>query len=292
MQNLDLVTEISASPIHHEKSSTSTYTVISTVAFLIGVPEHIFENEHEAPDIAVYQKLKFNRNACIIRDLCMVRTAIIRNFKRVNQEVFHNYRLLSSLKEYIPVQCIHELGNWGINLLKKNTRLAQYIVDINKYISDRINNCKNLFPLWLEWRYIKDIFIMPDGLTETGTKQASDNYYASFDCYPYQTYINWVFFQNDGNILYNDKKFVTLLYRWHEDDFSDLNKVSNVDNTVKNNIYDFLSESRDTVIVVDCENSDPYDLCATLNDLEDYLRDKISKIMLFDDVHTSSAWKE
>lgn len=55
MQNLDLVTEISASPIHHEKSSTSTYTVISTVAFLIGVPEHIFENEHEAPDIAVYQ---------------------------------------------------------------------------------------------------------------------------------------------------------------------------------------------------------------------------------------------
>lgn len=69
MQNLDLVTEISASPIHHEKSSTSTYTVISTVAFLIGVPEHIFENEHEAPDIAVYQKLKFNRNACIIRDL-------------------------------------------------------------------------------------------------------------------------------------------------------------------------------------------------------------------------------
>lgn len=291
MQNLDLVTEISASPIHHEKSSTSTYTVISTVAFLIGVPEHIFENEHEAPDIAVYQKLKFNRNACIIRDLCMVRTAIIRNFKRVNQEVFHNYRLLSSLKEYIPVQCIHELGNWGINLLKKNTRLAQYIVDINKYISDRINNCKNLFPLWLEWRYIKDIFIMPDGLTETGTKQASDNYYASFDCYPYQTYINWVFFQNDGNILYNDKKFVTLLYRWHEDDFSDLNKVSNVDNTVKNNIYDFLSESRDTVIVVDCENSDPYDLCATLNDLEDYLRDKISKIMLFDDVHTSSAWK-
>lgn len=189
------------------------------------------------------------------------------------------------------MQCIHELGNWGINLLKKNTRLAQYIVDINKYISDRINNCKNLFPLWLEWRYIKDIFIMPDGLTETGTKQASDNYYASFDCYPYQTYINWVFFQNDGNILYNDKKFVTLLYRWHEDDFSDLNKVSNVDNTVKNNIYDFLSESRDTVIVVDCENSDPYDLCATLNDLEDYLRDKISKIMLFDDVHTSSAWK-
>lgn len=52
-----------------------------------------------------------------------------------------------------------------------------------------------------------------------------------------------------------------------------------------------MEESENTVIAVDCENSDPYDLCAALNNLEDALRDKISKIMLFDDVHTSSAWQ-
>ncbi len=77
-QDFEPIVEPVSNPIYHEKSSTSTYSVISTVAFLIGVPEHIFENVHESPDIEIYQKLKFNRNACIIRDLCMVRTAIIR----------------------------------------------------------------------------------------------------------------------------------------------------------------------------------------------------------------------
>ena len=33
--------------------------------------------------------------------------------------------------------------------------------------------------------------------------------------YPYQVYINWAY-AGAGNILYNDKKFVTLLYEAHE----------------------------------------------------------------------------
>ena len=274
-----------------EKSKTDTYTLISTIAFLIGVPQHTFENEHEPPQLETYNKLKYDKNACIIRNLCMLRTAIIRNFKKINQEMYHNYRLLSSLDEYIPMSCLTELSACGIHILKKNTRLAQYIVDINKNISDRINNCKNLFPLWLDWNYVRDIFIMPNGLKEDGTKAASDLYYAERNNYPYQVYLNWVFFPGDGNILFNDKKFASLLYKWHEDEFTDFNRVSNVDHSVKNNIFHFLEESQNTVIAVDCENSDPYDLCATLNNLEDELRDKISKIMLFDDVHTSTAWQ-
>lgn len=276
---------------YHEKNTTYTYTVISTVAFLIGVPEHIFQNKYESPLLETYNTLKYNKNACIIRNLCMVRTAIIRNFKKINHEMTHHFKLLSSIGEYIPTTCLTELSNCGIRIVKQKQRLSQYIIDINKHISDRINNCKNLFPLWLEWNYLRDIFIMPNGLKEEGTKAAAATYYASINHYPYQIYLNWVFFQKDGNILYHDKKFVTLLYRWHEDAFTDFNKVSNVDTTIKNNIYDFLKNSRQTVIVVDCENSDPYDLCATLNNLEDYLRDKISKIMLFDDVHTSVAWQ-
>ena len=188
-----------------EKSTTDTYTLISTIAFLIGVPQHTFENEHEPPQLETYNKLKYDKNACIIRNLCMLRTAIIRNFKKINQEMYHNYRLLSSLDEYIPMSCLTELSACGIHILKKNTRLAQYIVDINKNISDRINNCKNLFPLWLDWNYVRDIFIMPNGLKEDGTKAASDLYYAERNNYPYQVYLNWVFFPGDGNILFNDK---------------------------------------------------------------------------------------
>ena len=76
-------------------------------------------------------------------------------------------------------------------------------------------------------------------------------------------YINWIP-MDEGNILYNDKKFATLLYQWHCDAFTEYSKVSDAGAFVKNNIYDFIDDSEKTVLVVDCENSDPYKLCATL----------------------------
>lgn len=43
--------------------------------------------------------------------------------------------------------------------------------------------------------------------------------------------------------------------------------------------------------MVDCENSDPYKLCATLKNLDYQYTSKISQIILFDDVHTATAWE-
>ena len=83
----------------------------------------------------------------------------------------------------------------------------------------------------------------------------------------YQMYINWVP-MDEGNVLYNDKKFATLLYQWHCDAFTEYSKVSDAGAFVKNNIYDFIDDSEKTVLVVDCENSDPYKLCATLKNLD------------------------
>jgi len=42
---------------------------------------------------------------------------------------------------------------------------------------------------------------------------------------------------------------------------------------------------------VDCENSDPYKLCATLQNLDYQYTQKIESIILFDDPHTASAWR-
>lgn len=44
------------------------------------------------------------------------------------------------------------------------------------------------------------------------------------------------------------------------------------------------------MVVVDCENSDPYKLCAVFNHLESAMLEKIARIVLFDDVHTTDAW--
>ena len=64
----------------------STYELISQVAYLIGVPKRIFENEHESPELAVFQKMDRDRSAKIIRNLCMIRTAIERNYKNIKEK--------------------------------------------------------------------------------------------------------------------------------------------------------------------------------------------------------------
>lgn len=269
----------------------STYTVVSKVAYLIGVQKRIFENEYEPPKMEWYEKLHADKNARIVRNLCMIRTALELNFKAINNRMRFDMCNLHSLPEYVPQDSLNELLQDGITIVRSRALPAQYIVDINKHISNRINNCKSLFPLWLKWEYVRKLFLMPDGLNEKGIKAAAADYYANKNKYPYQVYINWSY-MDSGNILYNDKKFVSLLYEANEDYFTDLSKVSDAGNLTKAGIYKFLDKSERVVVVVDCENSDPYKLYATLNNLnQEALLNKICKIILYDDIHTTSAWK-
>ena len=269
----------------------STYELVSKVAYLIGVPKRIFENEHEAPQLEIYEQLDNDKTARIVRNLCVVRTSIERNFKHINDKMRMEYKTILSMPEYVPSDSLNQLTADGINFIKKSsTKLTHHIIEINRLISDRINNCKPLFPLWINWQYIKDIFIMPNGLTEEGTKLAADLYYSNLSYYPYQVYINWIP-ADEGNVLYNDKKFATLLYQWHNDYFGEMSKVSDAGTYVKSNIYDYIEDSDKVVVVVDCENSDPYKLVATLKNLNSDYTQKIASIILFDDVHTASAWR-
>lgn len=270
---------------------SSTYTVVSKVAYLIGVQKRIFENEYEPPKMEWYEKLHADKNARIVRNLCMIRTALELNYKAINNRMRFDMCNLHSLPEYVPQDSLNELMQDGITIVRSRALPAQYIVDINKHISNRINNCKSLFPLWLKWEYVRKLFLMPDGLNEKGIKAAAADYYANKNKYPYQVYINWSY-MDSGNILYNDKKFVSLLYEANEDYFTDLSKVSDAGNLTKAGIYKFLDKSERVVVVVDCENSDPYKLYATLNNLnQEALLNKICKIILYDDIHTTSAWK-
>ena len=269
----------------------STYDIVSKVAYLIGVPKRIFENEHEPPKLDIYERLNTDRNARIVRNLCIVRNSIERGFKHISEKMKYQYAGLLSMTEYIPKESIDQLTFDGINFYKtSNKKLNQHIIEINRILCDRINNCKSVFPVWLNWDYVRELFIMPNGLTEQGTKDAIGPFLENMDCYPYRMYINW-HPQKEGNILYNDKKFVTLLYQWHNDYFADYSKVSDAGSFVKSNIYDFIDDAEKVVMAVDCENSDPYRLCATLKGLDPDIIAKIQKIMLFDDVHTVDAWR-
>ena len=121
-------------------------------------------------------------------------------------------------------------------------------------------------------------------------KKAVKVYYESKNQYPYQVYINWDY-MFDGNIFFNDKKFVTLLYESHEDSFGDISKVTDAGEATKEGIYKFLEDSEKVCVMVDCENSDPFKLYATLKNLsQEKLLEKIDKIILYDDAHTTGAW--
>lgn len=269
----------------------STYEIVSKVAYLIGVPVRMFENEHEPPKLEVYERLSQDKAARIVRNLCIIRTAIERNFRHINGAMATEYRSILTMPEYVPAESMNQLSADGVNFIKKSSRkLCQHIIELNRLISDRINNCKKFFPLWLNWDYVRELFIMPDGLKEDGTKEAADLYYSGLRYYSYQMYINWKP-TDSGNILYNDKKFVTLLYQWHNDYFTEYSKVSDAGSYIKGSIYEFIESSQKVVIVADCENSDPYKLCATLHNLDAQYTQKINSIILFDDVHTASAWR-
>lgn len=131
---------------------------------------------------------------------------------------------------------------------------------------------------------------MPDGLKESGTKAAAETYYSGKAYYPYKMYINWRP-KSAGNILFNDKKFITVLYEQHNDFFTEYNKVSDAGSYIKGSIYDFIGSSEKVVVLVDCENSDPYKLCATLKNLDHEHTKKISSIILVDDVNTVETWQ-
>lgn len=227
-------TPVVTTDIHPEQVTykDSTYEIVSKIAYLIGVPKRIFANEYEPPQMEVYDRMEMEKPARIIRHLCIVRTAIERNYKSIHEKMQIEFCTVLLMPEYIPQDSVNQLSADGVSFVKKTSKLPyQHIIEINRLILDRINNCKKFFPLWLDWNYIRDLFIMPNGLCEEGTKEAATLYYTHMPCYPYQMYINWQP-EDNGNVLFNDKKFVSLLYRWNNDYFTEYSKVSDVGNYI------------------------------------------------------------
>ena len=171
-----------------------------------------------------------------------------------------------------------------------NYHVNQYLADLNKLIAQRINNVKSIFPDWIRWDYIRPLFIMPKGQNEKDIINESKYFIANKSFYPYQMYINWIPVE-EGNILINDKKFVKVLYSQHGDVFTDMTKVKDASETVKKNIYEFIDDSKTIQLVVDCENSDPFKLASVLKQLDKTEIHKIQKIVLYDDIHTTNAWR-
>lgn len=259
--------------------------VTSLVGYLLGVPLRHLQ------DRAVISDCRKNKHAIIVRDLCTIRSALIRNYDTFLEEMRVKQSGLYGLVEQRESEALSRLRQHGINIWSSKVRnVYEPIESLNGLISDRINNCKDLFPTWLDWHCVREAFIMPNGLCREGIEEAIALYKKTTDYCPHRMYINIKFYENGRYILGNDYAVCYALYESCGQKFTDLSKVSDAKKSVKKKIAAFLEEGN-VVIAVDCENSDPYKMCATLSSLSPAQSCKIKKIILIDDVNASSAWR-
>lgn len=177
----DMNAKLGVTPSHGEQ-----YEIVSRVAYLIGVPKRIFENDVEPPKLEIYQKLDKDKRARIIRNLCILRTRMEINFLKICQGIQREAKSIIGMPEYMPIDVMEQLRDDGIDIYKNLKEPSPFLFNINQNIKNRINNCSSLFPSWLNWSYLSDLFIMPNGLTEEGTKKAAEEFYTNYQFYPYQ----------------------------------------------------------------------------------------------------------
>ncbi len=271
--------------------SRRTYDIVSKVAFLIGVKQMQFEREPW--QCLWYDRFQSVPEARVIRSLCKIRTGLLKHYQDIDYNMRYQIRNLDKMPEIFDIEDFTFLETKGISIVKANYRINAYISDINRHIAQHIHNCRGLFPIWLNWEYIRDLFLMPGGTKEAFIIREQKRFKDHLSSYPYHVYLHWPL-MDQGNILLNDGKFVQLLYIAHKDQFTDLNKVMDAGEEVKNELYGFLHLYQPVAMVVDCENSDPYKLCAMLRKIEMVHNDAlthIQKIILYDDIRSASAWR-
>ncbi|MFT3951726.1 MAG: NYN domain-containing protein [Oscillospiraceae bacterium] len=260
-----------------------------TAAYLTGVKRYFLDTQYKPESDELLKKLDACPETRNIRSLCKIRNTLMLSFKKVDDFIKYSMKNLNSISLF-SADDISQLEKNGIPVIKANQRAMGYIMDMNRLIANNIDKCRVFFPQWIEWAYVKKLFIMPNGQNDAKIKSEFIKYIASIDLYPYQTYINWEPV-SCGNLFINDSKFLNLLYQFNGQVFSEGEKVLDASDKVKSNIYSFINASDGTVIAVDCENSDVYKLYSVLKNLNPAELSKVKKIILYDDIHTTNAWK-
>lgn len=267
-------------------NKTELYDISGTIAYLIGVDEKYMANYYEKSDTV--KNLQNNSCANIIRYLNKIRTKIILNFETTEQTLIFGMKNLNYQDLYKNE--IKALEKLGVELVEPNYRCNPYLIKINKLMQEHIDDIQTLFPEWLKWDYIKDLFIIPKIEKKNVVRAESIMFRDNRRLYPFCCYIHLPKLIDDGNILYCDAKFVKKLYKIHGNNFSDKSKLFDAGEDVKTNIYGFINGHEEVIVAVDCENCDPFKFASVLQQLNNEELDKIDKIILFDDVHTTSAW--
>lgn len=314
MENVENVEEI-INPLKMEHAedyfdSFENYrtNIVTVIAYLLGVPDETISNASIFDD-QTYNEIKNDNDAKIIRTLCILRNQIFLNYTEIN-----NLRMqlipLDKMTDYVDTVGISYLRRCDIdvtNVSGNSSNVTLNIACINQYIVDRIDKIKKFIPEWVKYEYVRNLFLMPgcysghNGIHIKGKNpqaiikkihETRGTYLHQRTHCPYQTFIMWPrpLDEDDGNILFNDAKFLKMLYGANKDCFAACEYVIDAEQSDKDSIYEFVADANNIAVFVDCENVDPFCFSATIANLESNNISKIKKIVLYDDVNTSTAW--
>lgn len=287
-EEYNIVSEEDSQEPERVYKTMATTSLVTVIAYLIGMDEKTIYQYYGEHNHELISDLKNNKEATIIRYLCRLRTSLMLHFKKTDNEMLYNLGNIDRM-EWFHKDEINTLRKWGIETILTNSRADKYSELFCQLIADHIDDCRSLFPDWINYDYIRDLFVIPKYTKTKVMKEEFDKYMSNLTLYPYSLYIHW----NPGefgNILYNDGKFLSVVYDQHDEVFLDRTKYRDAVEGTKKSIYEFIDQSYKAVIVVDCENSDVYKLFSVLKNLDEEETGKIEKIILYDDYHTTDGW--
>ena len=148
---------------------TDTKEIVCRVAYLIGIKKPTLVSSYANECSELLEQLRASKEATVIRYLCKLRTALMLKFKRTDDILRNDYINIDKI-EWFDAENISWLGEHGIQIILPNKLAADYTLHINKLIAEHINACRELFPDWLNWEYIKDLFILPKFTNEENQK--------------------------------------------------------------------------------------------------------------------------
>ena len=267
----------------------STRNIVMTTGFLIGVKKEHLLSAHETFCPGLFESLNKNKDAMAVRCLSILRTTFMKHFKNIDFAIRFDLKNITSI-DYFDQDAVKWLMDNDIPVLLINKTASDYITRINELIAKHILNCKDIYPEWLEFDYIKELLVYPGYDTQAKQKKEFKKYMEFINFYPFGMYIHFSP-QDCGNILYNDSKFIEFIYAQHKATFNDKNKHTTATVDTLDEIIDFVESGEKTIIAVDCENSNAYKLLGMIKALGVENEESISKIMLFTDEHAYSGWE-
>lgn len=111
--------------IIYNEFQNSTYTLVSPMAYLIGIDKENFGEENARPFLLKsYEELDAHKEARIIRNLCRIRTAMERNYPAIVNEFRMSFRNIGSVPNLIPSEAVAQLERTASEFTKQSRILT------------------------------------------------------------------------------------------------------------------------------------------------------------------------